>query len=225
MGTDVGVVAAEVEGDVDVEDAEVGAAGCGHDALAVPASAASTPQMVTGSVTPVPGFPGLPIGTDVEPAPVQVPLAFPLSAAVTAQAVTGTLTGTFPVGVVARCDGSHEFVALPATATTTLHALIGTTPSIGAPWLTLLVGRSLTSGKPALGMHIPVAVPYTSAMTPQTVAGELALLGHRVGLLRAIRRAVAVNLHDHVTDRDRHRGVDHALLRGRSIGAGRVAVA
>ena len=125
-----------------------------------------------GSVTPVPGSPEEPIGTVVDdPAPVQVPLALPSSAAVTAQAVTGTSSGTDPVGVVARCDGSHEFDALPATATTALHALIGASPSTGAPWLTSSVGTSLTSGKPALGMHIPVAVPYTSAMTPQTVAG------------------------------------------------------
>ena len=85
--------------------------------------------------------------------------------------MTGTLTGTEPVGVVARCVGSHELLAAPATATTTLQALTGITPSMGALWLTVSVGRSFTSGNPVSGMHVPFAVPSTSATTLQTVAG------------------------------------------------------
>lgn len=152
----------EPEGDV---------VGSGHAEFAVPPSAASTPQMVTGTDPPVPGPPGVPIGTLVDPAPVHVPLALPSRAAVTAQIVTGTLPVTDPVGVVARWDGSQELLADPDTATTTLHTLIGMTPSIGALCVTSLVGRSLTSGNPASGMHIPVAAPWTSTITPQTVAG------------------------------------------------------
>ena len=61
--------------------------------------------------------------------------------------------------VVARCEGSHELLVVPATATTTLQALTGMMPSTGALWLTSSVGRSLTRGKPASGMHMPVAAP------------------------------------------------------------------
>ena len=64
------------------------------------------PQIVIGIVTPVPGVPGVPIGIPVVPDPVHMPDALPSSAAVTEQTVTGTLTGTEPVGVVARCVGS-----------------------------------------------------------------------------------------------------------------------
>jgi len=154
-----------------VEGGVVEVVGCGHNALAVPPRAASMPQIVIGIVTPVPGVPGVPIEMPVVPAPVHTPDALPSSAAVTEQTVTGTLTGTEPVGVVAGCVGSHELLAVPATATTTLQALTGITPSMGALLLTVSVGRSFTSGNPVSDMHMPFAVPSTSAMTPQTVAG------------------------------------------------------
>ena len=67
--------------------------GCGQEATDVPPTAASIPQTVTGSVRPVPGVLGVPMGPTCvpapAPAPVQVPLALPSSAAVTAHAVTG----------------------------------------------------------------------------------------------------------------------------------------
>jgi hypothetical protein len=150
---------------------DVDTVGPGHDASALPPSAPSMPQTVTGSVTPVPGPPGVPIGIVVDSAPVHVPLELPSRAAVTAQIVTGALTGTDPVGVVAWCEGSQVLLAEPATATTTLHALTGMTPSTGALWLTSLVGRSLTRGNPASGMHIPLAEPSTSTIAPQAVTG------------------------------------------------------
>jgi hypothetical protein len=112
--TAVGVVAAAV-----VTGAVVGVAaggvtaavvtvGSGQEALAEPPSASWIPHTVTGSVTPVPGLPGVPIGR-VTPGldPVHVPSAVPSSAAATAQTVTGALTGTVPVGFEARCVGSH----------------------------------------------------------------------------------------------------------------------
>src|SRR5580698_5066272 len=129
------------------------------------------PQMVTGAVAPVPGLPALPIGAEVEPTPSHVPLESPSRAAVTAQSVTGAKTGAEPVVVAPTWDGSHELLAVPSTATTTLHAFTGTTLSTGALWLALLVGRSLTSGYPASGMHIPLAEPSTSTTPPQAVTG------------------------------------------------------
>src|ERR1700761_8115860 len=104
------------------------------------------PHSVTGTVPPVPGVPGDPVEVVVDPAPVQVPSALPSSAADTAQAETRTNTGTSPDDVAVADDGSHVLLALPSTATTTLHALTGTTPSTGALWLTSLVGRSFVSG-------------------------------------------------------------------------------
>jgi hypothetical protein len=73
-----------VEGAVDTPDP----VDCGQDALAEPLTAASMPQMVRGTVTPVPGLPVLPIGAAVDPEPVQTPLALPARAAVTPQTVT-----------------------------------------------------------------------------------------------------------------------------------------
>src|SRR5580700_9427080 len=162
------VVGGEVAG---VELGDVLTVGCGQEAMDVPPRATSMPQMVIGIVTPVPGLPGVPIGPTCVPAPVQVPLALPSTAAVTAHTVTGTLTGTLPVGVVFRWVGSHWLLAVPSTATTMEHALIGSTPSMGALWLTSLVGRSLTSGKPSTGMHMPLALPSTTAITPHAVIG------------------------------------------------------
>ena len=129
------------------------------------------PQMVTGAVAPVPGLPAVPIGVEVEPAPSHVPLESPSRAAVTAQSVTGAKTGAAPVVVVPTWEGSHELLAVPSTATTTLHAFTGTTASAGALWLASLVGRSLARGKPASGMHIPSAEPSTSTTAPQAVTG------------------------------------------------------
>ena len=160
-GVPVGTVA--VEGDV---------VGCGHEASAWPSNAACTPQIVTGTVPPVPGLPGLPVDVEVELVPVHVPAAVPSRAAVTAQAVTGANTGTDP-GVVAveTCEGSHELLAVPSTATTTLHAFTGMTPSTGALWLASVVGRPLVSGNPAAGMHMPLDEPSTSTTAPQAVTG------------------------------------------------------
>ena len=129
------------------------------------------PQMVTGTVAPVPGFPAVPIGAKAEPAPSHVPLESPSRAAATAQIVTGAEADAGPVDVVPTCDGSHELLAVPSTATTTLHAFTGTTPSTGALWLASVVGRSLASGNPASGMHIPFAEPSTSTTAPQAVTG------------------------------------------------------
>ena len=115
--------------------------------------------VVTGTVPPVP--PVLPeplVDVDVEPVPEHVPSAVPSRAAETAQAVTGANTGTEPDLVdVETCEGSHELLAVPSTATTTLHAFTGMTLSAtGAVWLASLVGRSLASGEPASGMHMPL---------------------------------------------------------------------
>ena len=178
------------------------------------------PQNVSGTVAPLPGLVGVPIGAPVEPLPTQVPLASPLRDAATAQTVTGAKTGADPVAVVSVWDGSHELFAVPATATTTLHAFTGMTPSTGALWLPSLVGRSLTSGNPASGMHMPLAEPSTSTTAPQAVTGAedvggLTLLGGGVGLLGAVRRAVAVDLGDHVADGDRDVGIDRPRLRRR----------
>lgn len=110
-----------VEGDV---------TGCGHEESALPSRAACTPQSVTGTVAPVPG---VPVGVEVELVPVQVPPALPSRAAETPQAETGAKTGTDPVGVVVETwEGSHELLAEPSIATTTLHAFTGMTPSTGA---------------------------------------------------------------------------------------------
>ena len=110
-----------VEGDV---------TGCGHEESALPSRAACTPQSVTGTVAPVPG---VPVGVEVELVPVQVPPALPSRAAETAQAETGAKTGTDPVGVVVETwEGSHELLAEPSIATTTLHAFTGMTPLTGA---------------------------------------------------------------------------------------------
>jgi hypothetical protein len=172
-----GVVEANVAGtvppaDEPVVDGEVtGPPGIGHEASADPPSAVSIPQIVTGSVTPVPGLPGLPIGRLVEPVPVHVPSAVPFRAPVTAHTVTGAFTGADPVALVATCVGSHEFEAVPSTATTRLQALTGNTPSTGALWLTLSLGRSFTSVAEPSGMQLAVAVPSTSATAPQAVTG------------------------------------------------------
>jgi len=91
----VGVAAAEVGLTVDTS-----VVGCGHEASALPLSAAWMPQTVTGAVAPVPGFPEVPIGAAVEPAPSHVPVESPSRAAVTAQIVTGAKTGAAPVVVV-----------------------------------------------------------------------------------------------------------------------------
>ena len=110
-----------VEGDV---------TGCGHEESALPSNAACTPQRVTGTVAPVPG---VPVDVELELVPVQVPPALPSRAAEMAQAEMGAKTGMDPVdGVVETCEGSHELLAEPSTATTTLHAFTGMTPSIGA---------------------------------------------------------------------------------------------
>ena len=58
-----------------------------------------------------------------------------------------------------------------STATTTLHAFTGMTPSTGALWLPSVVGRSLTIGKPVSGMHMPLAEPSTATIAPQAVTG------------------------------------------------------
>src|ERR1700677_2018516 len=128
--------------------------------------------MVTGAVAPLPGLPAPPIGVEVEPAPSHIPLESPSSAAVTAQIVKGARPGADPDVVVTTWEASHELLAVPSTATTTLHAFTGTTPSAGALWLALLVGRSLTSGYPASGMHIPLAEPSTSTTAPQAGTGH-----------------------------------------------------
>jgi hypothetical protein len=129
------------------------------------------PQSVTGAVAPVPGSPAVPIGAEPEPAPSQAPFEVPSSAAVTAQTVTGAKTDAGPAVAVPTWVGSHELLAVPSTATTTLHALTGTTPSTGALWLASLVGRSLVNGNPASGMHIPLAEPSTATTAPHAVTG------------------------------------------------------
>lgn len=160
-GLPTGTVAAE--GDV---------VGCGHEASALPSNAACTPQIVTRTVPPAPGLPGLPVDVEVEPVRVHVPSAVPSRAAETAQAETGAYSGTDPGVVdVETCEGSHELLAVPSTATTTLHAFIGITPSTGALWLPSLVGRSLVSGNPASGIHMPLDEPSTSTTAPQAVTG------------------------------------------------------
>ena len=89
-----------------------------------------------------------------------------------AQADTGAKTGTDPAPVVVDTwVGSHELLAVPSTATTTLQAFTGTTPSTGALWLASLVGRSLVSGNPASGMHMPLDEPSASTTAPQAVTG------------------------------------------------------
>jgi hypothetical protein len=153
------------------EDVDGEVVGCGHAASATPPSAASTPHTVTGTVAPEPGLPGVPMDVVPELVPVHVPSAVPCKAAATAQTVTGAKTGTGPVDVVESCVGSHELLAVPDTATTTLHAVTGMTPSTGALWLPLLVGRPLTSGNPASGMHMPFDEPCTSTTAPQAVTG------------------------------------------------------
>src|SRR6202042_1086863 len=108
---------------------------------------------------------------EVEPVPSHVALEPPSSAAVTAHSVTGAKIGAEPAVAAPTCEGSHELLAVPSTATTTLQAFTGTTPSTGALWLASFVGRSLTSGYPASGMHIPLAEPSTSTTAPQAVTG------------------------------------------------------
>ena len=103
--------------------------------------------------------------------PVQVLAASPSRAAETEQTVTGAKSGTDPVVEVESWAGSHELLAVPSTATTTLHVFTGITPSTGALWFPSVVGRSFTSGNPASGMHIPLAVPSTSTTAPQAVTG------------------------------------------------------
>jgi hypothetical protein len=122
--------------DVDVAVVPLGVAveddvtGCGHEESALPSKAACTPQSVTGTVAPVPG---VPVDVELELEPAQVPPALPSSAAETAQAEMGAKTGMDPLGdVVETCEGSHELLAEPSTATTTLHAFTGMTPSTGA---------------------------------------------------------------------------------------------
>ena len=160
-GVPAGMVA--VDGDV---------VGCGHEASALPSSAACTPQSVTGAVPPVPGLPGLPVEVEVEPVPVQVPSAVPSRAAEIEQAETGAKTGTDPAPDVGDTwVGSHELLAVPSTATTTLQAFTGMTPSTGALWLPSVVGRSLLSGNPASGMHMPLDEPSASTTAPQAVTG------------------------------------------------------
>ena len=119
---------------------------------------------------------------------------------------------------------------MPSTATTTLHALTGMTPSTGALWLPSLVGRSLTSGNPASGMHMPLAEPSASTTTPQAVTGTKASAASPcwvagIGLLRAVCRAVPVDLRNHVTHGDRDLGIDDARLGRGSARPGGVAVA
>ena len=146
--------------------------GCGHEASALPWRAACTPHSVTGTVPPVPGLPGLPVDVEAEPGPVQVPSAVPSRAAESAQAETGAKTGTDPDPVVVDTwVGSHELLAVPSTATTTLHAFTGRTPSTGALWLPSLVGRSFVSGNPASGMHMPLDEPSASTTAPHAVTG------------------------------------------------------
>ena len=132
------------------------------------------PQTVTGAVAPVPGLPALPIGAELDPVPVQVALEEPSRAAVMAQSVTGAKTGAEPVGVDPTCEGSHELLAEPSTATTTLHAFTGTTPSTGALWLWSLVGRSSESAASLAGWHDPAAEPSTATTTPHAVTGTSA---------------------------------------------------
>jgi len=146
------------------------------------------PQIVTGAVAPVPGLPGVPIGVELDSAPSHVPVESPSSAAATAQTVTGADTGAEPVAAVPTWEGSHELLAVPSTATTTLHALTGMTPSTGALWLPSLVGRSLTSGNPgvghahavgrAIGLH-----DHTTGRHRHEGIRRLSLLGRGVGLL------------------------------------------
>ncbi len=144
---------------------------CAHDASALPLSAASMPQKVTGMVAPVPGVVDVPIGAAVDPLPTHDALASPFNEAATAHTVSGAVIGASPVAVVSVCAGSQELFAVPATATTTLQALTGITPSTGALWVPSLVGRSLLSGKAASGMHMPLAEPSTATTAPQAVTG------------------------------------------------------
>ena len=126
--------------------------GCGHEASALPSRAACTPQSVTGTVPPVPGLPGLPVDVEVEPVPVQVPSAVPSRAAEIAQAETGAKTGTDPAPVVVDTwVGSHELLAVPSTATTTLQAFTGMTPSTGALWLASAGGQVVGEREPGVG--------------------------------------------------------------------------
>ena len=80
----------------------------------------------------VPEVPGVPPATEVEPVPSHVPLELPSRAAETAHRVTGAKTGAAPDVVLPTWEGSHELFAVPSTATTTLHAFTGATPSTGA---------------------------------------------------------------------------------------------
>ena len=148
--------------------------GSGQVALALPPTAPCTPQRSTGTVRPLAGSPEEPTGVVVVPAslpPVHTPLAEPSRPAATEQRFTGASTGAEPVCDWATWSGSHELVALPATAATMLQPLTGTTASIGAPWLAVSVGRPSTRLALLVGVHEPVDAPSTSAMTPQRVTG------------------------------------------------------
>jgi hypothetical protein len=155
-GTGTGVEPPGLVGPVGLLD-PVGVLTLGHEALAVPLSAPSIPQTVTGIVTPEPPPPPVPMGVPVLPLPVQTVVAFPSMAAATEQTVTGAVTGSVPVWAALTWLGSHEFEPVPSTATTTLHALTGKTPSMGADWVSELVGTPSTSGVSLAGMHLPAA--------------------------------------------------------------------
>ena len=129
------------------------------------------PQKVNGMVAPLPERSTCRSGAAVDPLPTHEPLASPFREAATAHTVKGAVTGAAPVAVVSVWEGSHELLAVPATATTTLQAFTGMTPSTGALWLPSLVGRSLTRGNPASGMHMPLAEPSTATTAPQAVTG------------------------------------------------------
>jgi hypothetical protein len=104
--TDAGIGAApDEEADEGLPEPEGGAVdaavvGFGHEASALPVRAPWTPQIVTGTVAPVPGLPGVPIGVEPDSAPSHVPVESPSRAAATAQTVTGAETGAEPVVVV-----------------------------------------------------------------------------------------------------------------------------
>ena len=77
-GTLVGdVVVADPDG-VPAPEGDVGYRRLGAGGVGASPRAPSIPQdTVTGTVTPLPGEPGVPIGVVVEPAPVQVALELP----------------------------------------------------------------------------------------------------------------------------------------------------
>ena len=170
------------------------------------------------------------MGLVVEPAPVQVPLALPSSAAVTAQAVTGTSRGNRPRGG----GGQMRRLARVRRAARNCDdhaARIDRHDAVNRCALADVVGREVVDewetgtrhahpGCRAVHLCDDPADGYRRVQVSQ-----LALLRHRVGLLGAVGGAVPVDLCDHVTHRDRHGGIDHALLRGCPVRTGLVAVA